>query len=256
MAKLVLTMPPLPDPDALQDHTRDMDDETKLIQSMRGFASGVSMLIPAYHFLLAAETAHPEAEAGNSYPRLLTTYFMKESMLDTVLLYLRRLFECHPRSLAAGTIAEFLSREDLREALRGRSRVALGEAALDDHRFEGLVNVLTIQCAVHVFPNVNDPLLARIGRQVRLARRAANKRAAHITLDEYNISIDDIHQLVSNAMGIARSIQAILGRDACDTDYAEVDAGAYEAAGQLFGFSHAVGRLLDDPRFTDMPPVR
>ena len=38
MAKLVLTMPPLPDPDALQDHTRDMDDETKLIQSMKGFA--------------------------------------------------------------------------------------------------------------------------------------------------------------------------------------------------------------------------
>ncbi len=254
MAKLVLTLPALPDPDALQDHTGEMDDEAKLIQSMRGFACGVSMLIPAYHFLLAAEIAHPEAEAGDSYPRLVMTCFMKETMLDTVLLHLRRLFERSDSknkkraSLGAGTIAELLVQDDLREALRLRSREALGEGAIGDEEFGHRIEILALQCAMHVEAADSHPALARVFQQAELVRRAANKRAAHITLDEYNIGIDDIHQLVSNAVAIARSIQAILGLDACDTDYAEVDAGAYEASEQVFGCSHGAGRLLDEPR--------
>lgn len=247
MAKLILKLPPLPDPQDLQDHTRDLSDEARLIQSMKGFACGVSMVIPAYHFWLGAETAHPASEAGDSYPRLVLTYFMKEAMLDAVLLSLRRLFESDPRSLAVGTIANLLAREDMRAVLRIRSRVLLKEAALPDHDIDGKIEVLLIQCAIHLSPSARDPLLARVGRQVQLARRAANKRAAHITLDEYAISLDDIHQLVSNALAIARSIQGLLGRDACDTDLVEVDGAAYEAAAHVFGISHACGRLVKGP---------
>jgi hypothetical protein len=247
MATIVFKLPPLPDPAGFVDSLSTMTDEEKLIQSMCGVAATASLLIPAWHSLLAAETAYPDAEKGNDYPRLVMTYFMREAMLDIVLGYIRKVYESE-RSLSTGTILKLLFDRSAVEALRAYATKVRGDSALSETEFNSRITILKLLCAAHLAPNgaITDPLLARVGIQTKLARHAANKRTAHITLDDYEIGLDDLHQLIKNALAIATHIQAILGKSQCPFDHAEIDRAAYDGVKLLFGCSHAGGLLTDD----------
>src|SRR5438128_2470430 len=105
MAKLEIKLgPPLLDPRAFRNVTT-LTDEEKVVLSLRGFACGASMMIPTYHLWLAAREADEANTNTSDYPAVVLRTYMRESMLDHLLVQLRRLYDPKQKSLAAGTIS-------------------------------------------------------------------------------------------------------------------------------------------------------
>jgi hypothetical protein len=82
--------------------------------------------------------------------------------------------------------------------------------------------------------------------QAYLARRTANKRSAHMTLDDYGITRSDVRDLSFSTLVVARSIHRVFGDDAYPGNYADVDRGSYEAAARVFSHRHTAGLLACD----------
>lgn len=249
MVKLHLKLrPPLPDPSEFNNHTSSMDSNTKAIQSLRGYACAVSMLIPAYHFFLASNAANKVEIKNKKYKQAITIIFMKEAMFDRLVIQWRRLYDGNRKSLSGGNIVELLQQSDVRAWLEDRSRTQMKWSSDEEKGiFDANINFVLRQCKLQLKNqgelSVNDPMLAT---QAVLARRAANKRAAHMTLDNFGITDSDLHDLVFQACLIARAIQQCFGIDTCDTNYEEIDKGSYDASFDMFGLSHPRGLLLSD----------
>ena len=122
------------------------------------------------------------------------------------------------------------------------------KTSIDSEWAESHLRFVQARCSLQLVNHVQnlsaDAPMIQV--QALLARRAANKRAAHMTLDDYGITHSDIRDLVFNALLIARAIHRVLGGDAYTGNYEEVDQGAYEAAAQVFGHRHSKGLLLVD----------
>ena len=249
LVKLHLKLgPPLPDPSEFNNHTSSMDGNTKAILSLRGYACAVSMLIPAYHFFLASNAANKVGIKDKKYQQAITIIFMKEAMFERLVIQLRRLYDGNRKSLSSGNIVKLLQQADVRAWLEDRSRSQMKWSSEEERGiFDANIKFVLMQCELQLKLqgelSVNDPMLAT---QAVLARRAANKRAAHMTLDDFGITNFDLHDLVFEACLIARAIQQCFGIDVCDTNYEEVDKGSYDASVDMFGLSHPLGLLLGD----------
>jgi hypothetical protein len=93
--------PPLPDPKSFKEHSKSLEPKVKAIHSLKGFACAVSLLIPAYHFLMAANAAYREGIKEKPYPKVVTIIFMKEAMFERLVLQTRRLYDRDEHALGA-----------------------------------------------------------------------------------------------------------------------------------------------------------
>ncbi len=249
MAKLHIKLgPSLPYPCEFKNHTSLLDNNEIAMLSLRGYACAVSMLIPAYHFFLASNLAGDAGLKGKEYQQAITIAFMKEAMFDRLIIQLRRLYDNDLESLSSGNIVKLLQQSDVYAWLETRSRTKMKwssdkEAEKFDSNIKFVIRSCEFQLKTLSELSANDPMLAT---QAVLVRRAANKRAAHMTLDDFRITESDLHDLVYKACLIARAIQQCLGGDACDTSYEEIDKGSYDASISMFGVKHPRGILLGD----------
>jgi len=229
-----------------QDYTKTLTNEGKAIHSLRGFACATSMLIPSYHlWFAAAEVSMNEKRIGDYSERVIRTY-MVDAMLDHLLIQIRRIYDPTLNSLAAGTIVKSLDNPTIRNHLITRASVSAkekGEVWVNNH-----LNLVHEYCSLGLITKKSDlPIITPLFQiQVFLARRAANKRAAHMTLDDFGISPDDIYNLCYTTIIIARSIHRVLREDAYVGSYADVDEGAYEAASRFFRYKHTAGLLTSN----------
>jgi hypothetical protein len=250
MATLKIRLgPPLPDPTSFRNHSSSMTNEEKAVLSLRGFACAASMLLPAYHLLIAATEVSDTQPQTTDYPTLILRIFLRESMLNHLLVYLRRLYDPDPESLGGGTIATLLSEPQVLQFLLERAANCTSPSSQFDMAWaESHLSFVQKRCAVQIVRHVHqlpsDAPMIQV--QSFLARRAANKRSAHMTLDDWQITPSDLRDLVSNALLIARAIQRVHGNDVYNGNYQEVDKGAYEAASKVLGHRHAFGLLLVD----------
>lgn len=250
MAKLEIRFgPPLQDPREFQNHTAAMTDEERAVLSLRGFACAASMMIPSYHLWLAATEAEATNGGASDYPNLVMRTYMRESMLDHLLVQLRRLYDPAPRSLAGGTIASLLDESKIREFLvhRAIGSVPAG-VTLDPEWAEDHLRLVQERCSLGLVTHVRDlpPDAPLFQRQAYLARRTANKRSAHMTLDDYGITQSDIRDLCFSTLVIARALHRVHGDDVYSGNYADVDWGSYEAAAGVFDHRHTAGLLACD----------
>ena len=238
----------MPDPGEFKNHTSSLDNNEIAMLSLRGYACAVSMLIPAYHFFLASNLANEAGLKGKEYQQAITIMFMKEAMFDRLIIQLRRLYDGDLKSLSSGNIVKLLQQPDVYAWLENWSRTKMKwsseeEAVIFDANIKFVIRQCELQLKTQGELSTNDPMLAT---QAVLVRRAANKRAAHMTLDDFGITDSDLYDLVFEACLIARAIQQCLGGDACDTNYEEVDQGSYDASASMFGVKHPRGLLLGD----------
>ena len=249
MAKLKITIgPPLPDPSQFRNRSSSMSDEERAMLSLRGFACAASMLLPAYHLLAAATELRSTRPQTTDYATLILREFLRESMLDYLLVHLRRLYDREP-SLAGGAIATLLNVPHVRRfVLERAAKYASPLREFDMAWADSHLSFIQKHCALQLVREANklpsDAPIIQI--QSFLARRAANKRSAHMTLDDWKITSSDIRDLVFNALLVARSIQRVHGDDVYVGNYQEVDYGAYEAASNVLGHRHTSGLLLVD----------
>lgn len=249
MAKLEVRFgPPLPDPHGFQNHTSAMTDEERAVLSLRGFACAASMMIPSYHLWLAATEVEAEtaADSDSGYPNFILRTYMRESMLDHLLVQVRRLYDPDRRSLSGGAIASLLDEPRIREFLVRR---AMGYAFADGNRDpEWIMDHLHLvqeRCSLGLVTHARDlrPDAPLFQLQAYLARRTVNKRCAHMTMDDYGITRSDIRDLSFSTLIIARALHRVHGEDVYAGNYADVDWGSYEAAARVFGHRHTAGLL-------------
>lgn len=250
MAKLEIKFGPLlPDPRTFQNNTATLTGEGKAVLSLRGFACAASMMVPSYHLWLAATEAEVTAGSALDYPDLVMHTYMRESMLDHLLVQVRKLFDPDPKSLAAGTIALLLDEPKIREYLVHR---ALGSTSagvtLDPQWAEDHLRLAQQRCSLGLVTDVNNlPTDAPLFQvQAYLARRTVNKRSAHMTLDDYGITQSDIRDICFNILIIARALHRVHGDDVYSGNYADVDRGSYEAADRVLAHRHTAGLLTCD----------
>jgi hypothetical protein len=226
-----------------------MTDEERAVSSLRGFACAASMMIPSYHLWLAATEAEVATGSALDYPSLVMRTYMRESMLDHLLVQLRRLYDPDPKSLAGGTIASLLSDSKICEFLVHR---AIGSAspgvAIDPQLAEDHLRLAQERCSLSLVTHVRDlpPDAPLFQVQAYLTRRAANKRSAHMTLDDYGITRSDIRDLCFSTLIIARALHRVHGDDIYSGNYADIDWGSYEAAARVFDHRHTAGLLACD----------
>lgn len=247
MAKLEIKLgAPLLDPRTFQNFASTMTKEEKALLSLRGFACSASMMLPSYHLWLAATEAEVTAGTALDYPDLVMHTYMRESMLDHLFVQVRRLFDPDLKSLAAGTIARLLDEPEMIEYLVRRATGATSASAMLDSQWVKSHFLLVQQrCALslvnHLGDLTNDAPLLQI--QAYLARRMANKRSAHMTLDDYGITQSDIRDVCFNILVIARALHRVQGDDVYAGNYADVDRGSYDAAERILAHRHTAGLL-------------
>lgn len=250
MAKLKIKFgPPIPDFRIFQNNTVKMTNEEKVVLSLRGFASAVSMMIPTYHFWLAAIEVEVNANSALDYSNIVTHSYMRESMLDYLLIQVRRVLDPDRKSLAAGTIAELLDEPDmLRYLVRRSLDLAPAKEILDAQSVENHLRLVQQLCSLGIVNDVDklaaDAPLFQV--QTYLLRRAANKRSAHMTFDDYGFSRSDICDVCFKILVIARALHRVCGDDVYLGNYADVDRGSYEASARILGHRHAAGLLTSD----------
>ncbi len=224
-----------------------MGDEEKAILALRGFASAASMIIPSYHLWLAALHADDNSSISSSdYPRLILHTYMREAMLDQLLVQLRRLYDPDKNSLAGGTISSLLKKAMVHNWLVARAKeVSHSTLSFDANLTENHLTFIQEHCSLCLVNKAealqnNAP---RLQVQALLVRRAANKRSAHMTLDDYALTQSDLRDVCFHTLLIARAIQRVYGDDVYSGNYVHVDSGSYEAAAQVFGNGHSKGLL-------------
>jgi len=226
-----------------QDYTKTLTDEGKAFQSLQGFACATSMLIPSYHLWFSATETSMIGNRTEDYSDIVMRTYMDSAMLDHLLIQIRRIFDPDLNSLAAGTIVKSLNNPDILNYVISRATVSSeekGEEWIKNH-----LNLVREYCSLALVKKRSDiPIIAPLFQiQAYLARRAANKRAAHMTLDDFGISADDIHNLCYTTVIIARSIHRVLREDVYVGNYSDVDKGAYEGATRIFRYKHSTGLL-------------
>lgn len=250
MAKLEIKFgPPLPAPRLFQEHTATMTDEERAVLSLRSFACTASMMIPSYHLWRAATEADANTGTAPDYPSLVMRTYMRESMLDHLLVQVRRLFDCDSKSLAAEAIASLLKKPKISKFLVQRAidssptGVTLDPQWVEDH-----LRLVQEYCSLGLVNNINklptDAPLFQI--QLYLARKFVNKRSAHMTLDDYGITHSDVRDICFNTLIIARALHRILGDDTYSGNYYDVDRDSYEGAARIFDHRHTAGLLACD----------
>jgi hypothetical protein len=88
-----------------------------------------------------------------------------------------------------------------------------------------------------------DP--ASLEAQAYLVLKAADWRAAHISMDTYKVGVSDLRSVLFSAMMVARAIQRFSGDDSYDGSYEEIDRLAHENASAVVGATHGDGALLE-----------
>lgn len=210
-----------------------LDEKPKLILALRGYTYAVSMLIPSYHFLKAANHAQLKNKV-ESYPEKIKIHFMQAAMFERLLVQLRRLHET--KQSLVENVAEKLSKAETLDFLYQRSNVRI-----DEKVFIKLFSYVAKEWKLRDIgtglkcPNTNE----LISRQNWSAKRAANKLATHMTIDDYEVSEFDIDCLVRHSALIALILQKCLGNDVYEHDYMDVEQASYEASCSLFGVNHS-----------------
>ena len=201
------------------------------------------------HGLPSSRPARHRQRIVKEYPGVVMCIYMRSSMLDLLLVQLRRLYDPDLRSLAAGTIALLLAKPNIREFLIERAFGTLGDKMLlDRESAEKHLQFVQGRCALAPVKHPEDlqgdapPLQI----QAFLTRHAANKRSAHMTLDYFSIGRSDIRDVCVSTVMIARAMQRVFGPEAYTGNYADVDWGSYEAAAGYFNHRHSAGLLTDE----------
>jgi len=207
-----------------------LDPFTHLVQSLRGFACNASMLVAGYHHYFSSEYQNSENAKNLSNIEYASAYYKYHAFQCDIMLRLRRACEPNKNSLAAGAITELFKDQDHIQQLKDYVKKS-GKEVIPT--FDNYIKYIQKYCGELATPNteIND-LSAPLLKKIALIRRMANKAIAHITLDDYRATSDDLHDVFIAVSTIACAIQAIMGDLACPTELRVAESMACEVAYQ------------------------
>lgn len=256
MATLVLKWgSPLVDHNKVEENPdwQKLDESTRAVLSMRAVACEASLLPQTYHLWLAADGIVRSNEFRDFAHQVLCLT-LRESMLDQLLIRLRRTFmDVDQRTVIGGAqLPALLAQDEVVATLRRRREDPRNMCqALSNEEVDKLIAFIRARCGKLRPSGTRKSQYWRkldslsLEAQAYLLLKAADWKAAHLSMDEYKFGESDLRAVLFTAMMIARAIQRVSGDDSTDSDYADIDRVAYENATAVVGVAHRDGLLLD-----------
>lgn len=221
----------------LHDFSVSLDPGIRLIQALRRFAGRSSILLAAYHYLEFSYQVLESKKAGTPYKDQVRAFFLNHCIRNQALISMRALCESSDRSLGAGSIYNLLGSKDNAFYLKN---YLVEEAHWNENKvgsfFDDSIIYIRKICGLLGVPdkNINKESHA-LSRKVALIRRMVNKHIAHVTLDSYKVSFDEIHDVFLAIMGTAMAIRNVMGERAIPSEYEEIEDAAILGAIDIFG---------------------
>lgn len=207
-----------------------------LIQALRGFTCRASILICAWsqHQIITREYKK-KSDRIDIEP---ATFFLLDRVyLNTVVLECRALLDRRADAFGVRTVAEALADPGAIEGLhKYLADYPQGRMCLDRNQRDLLLDYARKYCSILATPekkaaDANHPLVMK----AELVRRMANKDIAHISVDDYKLSGEDLGDVVLSLIVVASAIEAAIGDGGCPSDYALVERLAFRGVAKLLG---------------------
>lgn len=216
------------------------------VHFLRGVMSRASMCLTAFYYFLGAAHAREHQTTPADYPFRVAQSFLEFSNLNTLSLGCRKVFDHAAKpDLTGGNFAR-LSDSVLDE--HARYWAARKGNALEDCQ----AALIFLRLFFREYARTDSDLLKASGvlhKRVGLLKQHADRAAAHLSLQEYELDILDIIHVVAALVIVGEVIRSFDDPVLSETYFNEIDAAAHEAARRTFAD-------LPDFRLFRMMPVQ
>jgi hypothetical protein len=223
----------------------ELDALNQSIHFLRGVSTRASLCLPAFHFFVGSIGKPLNDRGENSQSTLVSASYMEFSCLNTMTLVCRKVFD---HSISGLTGAKFSKTADdvltrhaaLWAGWSGRS----SEDAVTALRF---LRSFFAVCSKHTNVLLRSP--TALQKRIGLLKQHADRSAAHLSLDSYEIDLLDLAHFVASICLVGEIIR---GFDAChlgESYFQQVDRAAADEAKRLFPLSKS------SPLFEHVEPV-
>lgn len=201
------------------------------VQFLNGVLSKASFLLPAYYSFFATSVDAKKASSIDSYPGAVFQCYMNKSGLSYIALVTRKLFD-HSNN----------------DSLNGAKFAKISDGTLKKHAkrwasFSGrpeqdAINALEIlRTFFKVCSQKTGDLLkeeSRLCKRIGLVKQYANREAAHLTFQDYEVSWLDVLHITASVVLIAEIVRSFDRPEYKESYYRKINEAAYTAIKQLY----------------------
>lgn len=223
----------------------ELDGINQSIHFLRGVSSRASLCLPAFHFLVGSSTKLREEEVKSNYPLCVSAGYMEFSCLNTITLACRKAFD---HSISGLTGARFAKTTD--EVLA--KHAAYWAASSGKPSEEAALALQFLReffrtCSKHSNILLRSP--AALQKRIGLLKQHADRSAAHLSLDTYELDLLDVAHFVAAFCLVGEIVRSFDAKHLGENYFRQVDAAAAEEAKRVFMHSKV------HPIFKEVDPV-
>ena len=209
-----------------------LDRVTASIHFLRGALSRVGMCLPAYYLLAGANAAAREAEVTDDYPFKVAQRHVEFTALSTLTMACRKIFDHAGSSKLIG--GEFAKGSDA--ILTGHATYWAQSCSASEE--DALCALKFLREFFELCSKTSNQLLTgshALQMRIGLLKQHANHEAAHLTLENYAINLEDIAHVVGALVMVGEIIRSFdRAMDTGPAYFVDLDAASYQWAKRVF----------------------
>lgn len=203
----------------------------RAIQFLRGVYSRAQIALPAFYLFLGANGEASQACSIEGYSGVVFRHVTKFSSIGAISLACRKAFDHGVRGLTGASFAK-CSDQTLMEV--ANSWTAKSREKSPEDAFAALVLLRTVFRDCSKTDRALFDGTASLGRRVGLLKQYADRAAAHLSLETYELSVLDCAHVVSSLTLIGEIIRSFDDPDTLPNYFDSIDEASLSAAKQLF----------------------
>ncbi len=201
------------------------------IHFLRGVMSRASMSLPALYYFLGTAQSAENANASSDFPFRVAHSYLEFSTLNSLSLNCRKVFD-HARNpdLTGGNFGRLPDKVIEEHAHYWSER---GDNSFDD----ALRALVFLREFFREYALTDTELLkakGRLHKRIGLLKQHADRAAAHLSLQDYELDLRDIVHVVAALVIVGEVIRSFDAPRMGDEHFNDVDAASHAAASRTF----------------------
>jgi hypothetical protein len=201
------------------------------VQFLNGVLSEASFLLPAYYSFFATSLDAKKASSIDGYPGAVLQCYMNKSALSYISLVARKLFDHSNDDSLNG--AKFSKTSDCT-----LKKHAERWASFSGRPKQDAINALEILRTFFKICSQNPSDLlkeeSRLCKKIGLVKQYANREAAHLTFQNYEVSWLDVLHITASMVLVAEIVRSFDRPEYKESYYHEINDAAFTAIKKLY----------------------
>lgn len=201
------------------------------VQFLRGVFSRSSMCLPAFYYFLGAASAYEAAKSSGDYAFKVAQSYSEFSDLNTLTLACRKIFDHATKTDLTG--ANFSKVSD--RVLQGHAEYwSKDRGGSVDECLEALI---FLRGFFSEYAKTDTALLKADGwlhKRIGLMKQHADRAAAHLTLEDYDLEIRDIAHVTAAVVVVGEIIRSFDNRALAPDYFNQLEQASYAMAKRVF----------------------